>query len=221
MGEIKKIAIHAGHAPANSKACGAVGFLNESTIAREVCQIVAEKLAHMGYEVKDCTCNSFNYSQSSILKNIVDKTNAFNPDISISIHANAANGLARGVECFAYNDKTATNCICANICNNIASLGYRNRGVKYNKDLYVLRKIFAPSLLVEMFFCDNKDDCALYDSELIANAIIHGITGKKADEYETASSLYRVQVGAFKSYENAQRLKAKLETEGYQAFVTE
>lgn len=221
MGEIKKIAIHAGHAPANSKACGAVGFLNESTIAREVCQIVAEKLMRMGYDVKDCTCNSTNKEQYSVLKDIVAKTNAFDPDISVSIHANAATGDARGVECFAYNDKTTTNCICANICNNIASLGYRNRGVKYNKEFYVLRKIHAPSLIVEMFFCDNKEDCELYDPEMIANAIIRGITGKKPDKYETPARLYRVQVGAFKSYENALCLKAILESQGYKAFVTE
>lgn len=220
MSKIKKIAIHAGHAPADGKACGAVGFLNESTVNRQVAQIVVEKLQKMGYEVKDCTCDIKTASQQTVLCEIASATNLYNPDISISIHSNASNGKGRGTECYVYNDASISNNIASNICSNIASLGYMNRGVKYNKNLFVLRNIKAPSVLVEMFFCDNKDDCELYDAELIANAIIKGVTGNNPEKNESTGILYRVQVGAFKSYENAQRLKAELEAKGYQSFVT-
>lgn len=51
----------------------------------------------------------------------------------------------------------------------------------------------------------------------IAKAVNLQISGKEDVSRET---LYRVQVGAFKVKENAQKLKDKLQSEGYEAFIT-
>lgn len=51
----------------------------------------------------------------------------------------------------------------------------------------------------------------------IAKAVNLQISGKGDVSRET---LYRVQVGAFKVKENAQKLKDKLRSEGYEAFIT-
>ena len=68
----------------------------------------------------------------------------------------------------------------AKICAAISELGYRNRGVKERKNLYVLRRTTAPALLVECCFVDSAEDKALYDADKMASAIVAGITGQSA-----------------------------------------
>ena len=62
--------------------------------------------------------------------------------------------------------------------------GFRNRGHKY-KELYVLRHTVAPAMLLEMAFVDTEADFKRWNdlgAELIANAIVEGITGQVIQE---------------------------------------
>ena len=58
-----------------------------------------------------------------------------------------------------------------------ANLDLKNRGVKYNTGLYVLRNTKSPSMLIEVCFVDSAKDVKIYNAEKVANKIVEGITG--------------------------------------------
>ena len=161
--------IHAGH---NANVPGANGKFNEVTEDRKVKDTVISKLQSLGYTVYDCTDDS-GKTQNENLKNIVSKCNAHTVDLNISIHFNASNGQGHGVEVLQYSDKTKE--VAQNICNAIAELGLKNRGVKDRADLYVLKKTKAPAILIECCFCDSEIDAGLYNCETMATAIVKGL----------------------------------------------
>ena len=61
----------------------------------------------------------------------------------------------------------------------IKKLGFKDRGVKERKDLYVLHRTISPAMLIECCFVDDKDDVELYDYKKMAAAIVKGILGEK------------------------------------------
>lgn len=169
---LKVLNIHAGH---NTIVPGANGKFNETTENRKVKDTVISKLQSLGYTVYDCTDDS-GKTQNENLKNIVSKCNDNTVDLDVSIHFNASDGQGHGVEVLQYSDKTQA--IAQNICNAIAQLGFKNRGVKERKDLYVLKHTKAPAILIECCFCDSEIDVGLYNCESMANAIVKGLTGE-------------------------------------------
>lgn len=236
-----RINVHAGHNPAGKIACGAVGILNESNEARAVKNEVIRQLRLLGHTVYDCTVDD-GKNQADVLSKIVAKCNANTVDLDVSIHFNAGandqvgNGKTAGTEVYVYPGGGART-HAQNVVNRIANLGFRNRGVKENKDLYVLRKTKAPAMLIECCFVDDADDARLYDAYSMASAIVYGLTGQtytepaasidteaadsKAETAQGASdTIYRVQVGAFKNKANAEKLVADLNKAGFSAYIT-
>lgn len=189
--------VHAGHNPDGKKGCGAIGLLKESTENRKVAGEVIRLLRLLGHTVYDCTVDN-GTSVSDVITKIVAKCNAHKVDYDISVHFNSGakdtkgNGKTTGVEVllynFQYDDLTK---IANNICNEVAKLGYRSRGLKRRPDLYFLRKTEAKAMLIECCFVDDKDDVALYDYKTMAKAIVKGITGK---EVPTESDDFKVKV---------------------------
>ncbi len=176
--------IHAGHNPDGRIACGAVGFLKESTEARIVKDKVISLLREQGHTVYDCTVNN-GTSQSDVLTKIISKCNEHTVDLDISIHFNAgasksANGLTTGTEVYVYSANSKAKDAARQIVNAISSLGFRNRGVKCSKGLYFLRKTKNPAMIIECCFVDDPDDAALYHADQMAQAIVRGITGQCA-----------------------------------------
>lgn len=164
--------IHAGH---NFHVPGASGVFSETIEDRKVKELVVEKLRSLGHTVYDCT-DEDGRSQNQNLKNIVAKCNAHTVSLDVSIHFNASGGAGNGVEVLCYD--TGTKDVAAAICGKIADLGFKNRGVKYRQDLYVLRNTKSPAILIECCFCDSALDAAKYNSNDMARAIVSGITGK-------------------------------------------
>lgn len=241
--------VHAGHNPDGKIACGAVGFLQESTEARKVKDEVICQLRQMGHTVYDCTCEN-GTGQSDVLFKIVNACNAHMADLDISIHFNAGagdaagNGRTTGTEVLVYNTAGRAKQAAERVCANISSLGFKNRGIKANTSLYFLRKTKAPAMLIECCFVDDRDDVQLYDCQKMASAIVRGITGKDITEQQTSvgsaqdkaagaagaetkgndvKELYRVQVikqhGAFHVKENAERLQRELLAAGFDAVI--
>lgn len=169
-----KINVHGGH---NSIVQGASGIFNEVQEDRNVKNLVISKLKSLGHTVYDCTDDS-GTTQTKNLNNIVSKCNAHTVDLDVSIHFNASNGVGHGVEVLIYKSVNKANSYATNICNAIAELGFKNRGVKVRTDLAVLKKTKSPALLVECCFCDNQEDANLYNAENMANAIVKGITSQ-------------------------------------------
>lgn len=108
----------------------------------------------------DCTIDSAN-TQAEYLAAAVALANRQDLDWFISIHFNAsAAHTGHGVEVYTYEGRQYQDAL--DVCNNMAELGFENRGVKVGSGLYVIRKTKAKSMLIEVCFCDNEQDVNLY-----------------------------------------------------------
>lgn len=173
---ISRINIHAGHAKQGNKYSGASKYLNESTEARLVVNKANEILRANGIVVKNCTVDC-GKSQKHILEQIMSLC-SFTADLDVSVHFNSsALPTANGVEVCVYGKKSKALPYAQAVLKNIASLGFKNRGIKYRPDLYVLRESPRPAMLIECCFVSSKKDYALYDAEKMAKAIANGILG--------------------------------------------
>lgn len=176
--------VHGGH---NRIVQGASSYLDEVTEDRKICEEVIRLLQAEGYTAYNCTDDS-GATQSKNLANIVARCNAHSVSLDTSIHFNAAskdtgNGKTKGVEVYVYSSSSSAKAAAQRVCDNIAALGFTNRGVKVSTSLYVLRKTSSPAMLIEVCFVDDKDDADLYNKvgyKVIALAIAKGILNKSA-----------------------------------------
>ena len=157
----------------------------------------------------------------------VREANESGADIAVSFHVNAANGKADGFEAFYYKG-SANGKRLAQICEKyVKELGQNSRGVKTN-NLMFTRETKMTAVLVESFFIDNDVDNNIGD--LVSEQKAFGVAYAKAIlEYlgisydgqteATTDKLYRVQVGAYRYKENAEKLLAELREKGYSGFI--
>ena len=156
---------------------GAVGIIKESNHTRLVGYVLMEKLRAAGVKVVDCTIDEAN-TQAEYLAAAVALANREDLDWFISIHFNAsAAHTGQGVEVYTYEGRQYQDAL--DVCSNIASYGFKNRGVKAGSGLYVIKHTKAKAMLIEVCFCDNQADVDLYNSiggaDTIAQAIFNGI----------------------------------------------
>ena len=83
-----------------------------------------------------------------------------------------------------------------------------------------------PYRLMECGFITNATDVKLFNSRMddIARGILQAfglsaVGASASAKTEAADKIYRVQVGAFKSKGNAEKLVKELKTKGYQAII--
>lgn len=192
------IGVDKGHTVQNGGVCGACGLLKESVENRPVGNKVIEKLRILGHTVIDCSCD-YSKDRDEQLVAIVKKANAQKLDIFLSLHLNAGGGT--GAEVYTTNTsgaKSEAKKLIDTYCNRT---GFKNRGHKY-AEFYVLRHTVAPAMLIEMAFVDTEADYKKWNdlgAELIANAIVEGITGQVVQEkpVETPSTTsYTVKITA-------------------------
>ncbi|MDU1127256.1 MAG: N-acetylmuramoyl-L-alanine amidase [Clostridium sp.] len=192
------IGVDKGHTVQNGGVCGACGLLKESVENRPVGDKVIKKLRALGHTVIDCSCNSASNVDEQLVA-IVKKANAQKLDLFLSLHLNAGGGT--GAEIYTTNTSGAKEEAKRLIETYCKRTGFRNRGHKY-KELYVLRHTVAPAMLIEMAFVDTEADYKKWNdlgAELIANAIVEGITGQVVQEkpVETPSTTsYTVKITA-------------------------
>jgi N-acetylmuramoyl-L-alanine amidase len=167
----------------------------------------------------------------------------------VSFHRNSSEnpGSATGAQVLVYSPGGEKERLANNIQNNLVDLGFRDLGIDNRPNLVVLRRTQMPAVLVETGFLNNEADNEKFDKEFdrIAQAIADGIiatanravpaTNGTADPYEglyeqekeevkksngcTCDILYRVQVGAFRNRESAERLLYPLNDLGFPAFI--
>lgn len=192
---IKKITLHAGHNKAGLPGSGASDYLDESTQCRWLRKKIVPYLKKGGIKVVNTTVNN-GTSQGNVLARIVKACNdEADVDINVSLHMNACthskkDGKTKGVEVlirplpgddknYTKTKKTLKYKVAKKICEEISSLGFTNRGVKFNTGLYFLNKTTKPALLVEVCFVDDFDDAALFKlkkneiAEKIAKSILY------------------------------------------------
>lgn len=151
----------------------------------------------------------------------VKEANASGADIAVSFHINAGGG--DGFEVFYYNSNNKGKKL-AGLCEkHIKALGQNSRGLKNGNHLHFVKGTKMAAVLVESFFIDNPKDKTIGDTlseqtafgEAYAKAILEyfGIAYKN-------KAVYRVQVGSYTNKENAEVMKKKLVTAGFDAIIT-
>lgn len=167
--------VHAGH---NAIIQGANSqFGKEHVLARQVKDAVIAKMRALGHTVYDCT-DEVGTTKGGIVSNVVKKCNAHKVDLDISLHLNAYNGSASGVEVCYYDAKALADKVSAQLSKDI---GWKDRGGKERKDLYVLANTKATAILIEMGFIDNAGDMAKWGVDKVANSIVYAITGQRVE----------------------------------------
>ena len=163
---VNSLCIGAGHAATGKGASGAVGYLSESDEARKIVNGVILQNAKR-YAISDCTVNSG--TQSAVLTKAVKLANQAKCNVDVQVHFNAVkrsakDGRTKGVEALVYAP-TSTKAVevARQLTTEIsAKMGVTNRGIKYRKDLYFLKKTSAPAVILEVCFCDDEDDYIAY-----------------------------------------------------------
>lgn len=163
----------------------------------------------------------------------VAKSNAWGADLHVPVHTNAFNGKVTGTRLFCYNTTGSGYKACQAIFKYLAPLTPGTSESITAASYYEIKYSNAPCAYVETDFHDNSSVAKwLIEHPVeVAEAICKGIceyfgyTYKAAEvveepeEQDVPDTLYRVQVGAFRSKENAEALQAKLEADGYEAYV--
>lgn len=188
-----EIGINAGHNPDGKIACGAVGLIKESTEARKVKDEVIRLLKIAGHTLYDCTEDN-GTSKSDIINKQVKKSNAQDLDLTVSIHFNAGrndkkgDGKNAGVEVLMTSIDGIKKEVGTRVCNNVAKLGFNNRGNKVRTNLGFLNKSKAKAILIECCFVDDADDVKLYNYKTMAKAIAEAIHGSSIQESSNVST---------------------------------
>lgn len=233
--------VHAGHGKQDSKSCGAsTNLLKESVANREVKNELIKILKEQR-EVKSVFDDTVDYpsNQSDCINKIVANINSHkNLDLAVSIHFNSGrNDLVGdnsigGFEVIVNNNSGAKIEIARRMCAKMKSLGFRDRGVKINTALGVL-KCKPQALLVEVCFVDDKDDVKLYEklgSKAVAKALAESILNKEigtptvaptAPTAPTAKTYYRIVTSSFSDKANAEKELDRVKKAGFKdAFIT-
>ena len=144
-------------------------------------------------------------------------------DFFISFHRNSSSKPEQynGVEVLVYDKKGIKYQMAQNILGALGELGFRELGVKERPGLVVLRRTKMPALLVETGFINSEKDNQLFEKkfEEIARSIADAILGTLNEETVEEPLYYRVQTGAFRNRENADRMLYQLTDQGFPAFI--
>lgn len=193
--KVKDIAISGGH---NKIVQGASCYINEVTEDRKVVEAFRKYAKELNLSCYVCH-DDVGKTQSENLKNIVANHNKKKRDLDISVHFNAykkvgKDGKSKGVEVWVYDEKSECYDLAKEICEELAKLGFTNRGVKVSKSLAFLKNTEKPAMLIEFCFVDDKDDTDLYKKEgadtigkIIAETIAKKEVPKDSKPSETVS----------------------------------
>lgn len=191
MHDYTSIVISSGH---GKHVAGAVGILNEVDEARRVVEHLADELRTRGVEVV-VFHDDVSTSQSANLDAIVRAHNCESRQLDVSVHFNAFDGKAHGVEVLYVTQYELATQVSAAIA---AAGGFTDRGPKERTDLAFLNGTHEPAILIETCFVDSADDAKLYDRnfDAICRAISNVLGGEIADVAQppTGDAVARIDI---------------------------
>lgn len=110
--------------------------------------------------------------------------NAKKYDLVMQLHLNAFDGIAFGSEIWIYEGNEKAKEYAERLAKNLG-VKWKNRGVKESTSLYWLKRTIPTAMLVESFFCDNKNDYNIAKQLTLdghAKLIVEAIVNKKLKE---------------------------------------
>ena len=173
----KKVFLGVGHGGSDPGAV-ANGF-NEKDLNLVIALKCRDELVRHGVTVQ----MSRTKDENDDLREEIRECNAFGPDLAIDIHNNAGGG--DGAETYYYTGGGMSKTLAENVIAEITKTGQNSRGAKPNivggmKEYYgFIRETYAPAIIVECAFVDNKTDVKAIDTkaeqEAMGVAIAKGI----------------------------------------------
>ena len=233
-----KLALDAGHGIGTAgKRCMKSLDPNETPewwLNDRVCDYIAEYLrAYDGYEL--LRLDDFDDGQTDVgLAARTNKANAWGADFYLSIHHNAGvkGGKGGGIEAYSYSSSAGTGMLWRNDFYEaiIAETGLKGNRSEPKKaaNFHVLRESKMPAALLELGFMDSATDVPVILSNEYAQKCARAIVAviakrakltRRPETAQTPSTMYKVQVGAFASQANAERLQAELQAKGYKSYI--
>jgi N-acetylmuramoyl-L-alanine amidase len=180
------VAIRGGH---NFQSIGARALLDETTEGRKVKDAVIKYLKMAGEITVDAT--SGNCTQSVDLKFGTDTANKANAVLYGPIHFNKAYDSyvgAIGSEIWINPKNIKSVEVGTRILNNLAALGFKNRGLKdgmIQNRLHDIRSSNMATVLIETCFVEATEDVRIYrevGADRVGKAIAEGILGHTINE---------------------------------------
>lgn len=212
-----KVIIDPGH---GGKDAGAVnGDRYEKNDTRQMADKVKLLLEAQGVEV------SFTRSGDDYV-NIYERPKlAKGADALVSIHRNSfKEQAANGTEIWIRPNTTTGTALATCIMDRFVKTGIQsNRGIK--KGNYIVLDTTVPACMIELGFISNEEDNQLFDtnfdqySEDIASGICEFLGFSYNQTEPETNSLYRVQIGAFKSESNARAFLDSIRATGLDAYL--
>lgn len=154
----------------------------------------------------------------------VRRSNEWGADLHLCVHTNAHDGSVKGTRLFCYDLAGEGYRACRAVLEALAPITPGESDGITVKHFYEVRCANAPTVYLEAAFHDNPEEAAwiVANTEAIAEAVCRGLCAHYGAEYVPPEEcLYRVQVGAFRVRENADRLLEALKAAGYtDAFIT-
>jgi len=175
-------AVRGGH---NFQCPGASAILDETTEDRKVCASVISNFKSAGETVVDCTPGRC--SEDVDLDYGTNKANNSKANTYVPIHFNKAYDKYIGrIGCEVWLNPNNASSVAkgTRVCNNLAALGFKNRGLKDGvnvEHLHDIKQSNMDAVLVEVCFVEATEDVVLYKKlgpGAIGNAIVEGILGR-------------------------------------------
>ena len=213
-----KIACTVGHSILKSgQTTSAAGVVNEYRWCKKFVPILVDTFKSQGVDADLIICPEKQFSKAAEEKPYkLGKINGKKYDLVIESHLNAFNGSAKGTEVLYYPTSTKSKEYAQRVNDKLDDI-FTDRGIKSRSDLYILRDTVCPAILIEYFFCDNKEDYSKADTDqelkLIAKKVVEGVLNTEIKE-TTKEPLYAVCVGAY-SYSTAKSKVEELKSKGY------
>ena len=214
-----KIACTVGHSILkNGNTTSAAGVVNEYQWCKKFVPILVDMFRSQGIDADLIICPEKQFTKASEEKPYkLGKINGKGYDLVIESHLNAFNGSANGTEVLYYPTSTKSKEYAQRVNDKLDDI-FLDRGIKARDNLYILRDTDCPSILIEYFFCDNREDYSKADTDqelkLIAKKVVEGVLNKEIKE-TTKEPLYAVCVGAYKDRNKANAIVEELKKKGY------
>ena len=196
-----KICITVGHSILKSGACtSANGVVNEYQYNKSLAPVLADTFRKEGHKADVIICPEKQFKTKSEEKSYkIPKVNSGGYDLLIELHLNSSGVGAFGTEVFYYSEKGKE--YAQRVVDKLSKPFIRkkgdkevgNRGVKLDKSLYILNSSKPTAILIESFFCDNKEDyekAKKLGHEGIAKLIVEGVLNKNINN-EGVKQMYK------------------------------